>query len=82
MAYIIYFTNKDNLYLEVGFDTRKVAKKKLEEIANCFPNDKAAGEVWFRNGYVDKTAYYDITYKDKKAVLSYTRSKKFFKNSR
>jgi hypothetical protein len=78
MAYSIYFTNEDNLYLEVGFDTKKAAKKKLEEIANCFPDDKAVGEIWQRNSYLDKTTHYEITYDNRKAKLCYKNCKKVF----
>lgn len=79
MSYSIYFVNKLNLYLEVGFENQRQARKKLEEIANCFPNEKATGEIWFRNEYVKRTTHYEITYKDRKAVLRYTRYKKDFK---
>ncbi len=81
MRYSIYFANKNNLYLEVGFKSRKEARYKLEEIANCFPNDVAVGEIWFRNDYVSKATHYAISYDNKKAVLVYKKSKKEFLKS-
>jgi len=66
----------------VGFDNGTAAKKKLEEIANCFPNDKAVGEIWYRNFYFDRAAYYEITYEDRRACVNYIKSKKVFKNSK
>ncbi|MFH1210643.1 MAG: hypothetical protein V1645_01885 [archaeon] len=78
MRYSIYFANSNNLYLEVGFKSRKEARVKLEEIANCFPNDKAVGDILFRNDYVSKVTHYAISYGGKKAVFAYKGSKKEF----
>lgn len=82
MSYSIYFVNKSNLYLEVGFDKKTDARKKLEGIANCFPNESAVGEIWYSNNYLDKKTIYEITYHDRRAHLRYVKSKKVFKNSR
>ncbi|MEM4244598.1 MAG: hypothetical protein QW404_01185 [Candidatus Nanoarchaeia archaeon] len=76
MHYSIYFINKNNLYVEVGFKNRREAKSKLEEIANCFPEDSAVGEIVFRDNYINKTTQYLINYENKKAFLKYKSSKK------
>jgi hypothetical protein len=82
MAYSIYFVNESNLYLEVGFEDKRLARKKLEEIANCFTNGNASGEIHYRNDNIERNAVYEITYKDCRAVLHYRSNKKIFKNSK
>ncbi len=79
MPYSICFVNKSNLYVEVGFNSKRKAKVKLEEIANCFvDSSNAIGEIWYRNDYVEKVTHYEISYKGGKACLTYKRSKKTF----
>ncbi len=78
MSYSIYFVNKNNLYLQVGFESSRQSKKMLEEIANCLPDGSSAyGEIIFRNEHVEKITCYEINY-DKRAILKYKGSKKKF----
>jgi len=79
MSFSIYFVNKGNLYLEVGFKKRVEARRKLEEIANCFVGSSdAVGEIWYRNDYVEKKARYEIRYDKNRAFLKYKGSMKNF----
>ncbi len=71
MPYNIYFANSSSLCLEVGFNSFKEAKAKLEELANCLGSgSKASGRISFKNNFFERITFYNITYISGKAYLT------------
>ncbi len=71
MPYNIYFGNTSSLCLEVGFNSFKEAKAKLEELANCLGSgSKASGRITFKKNSFKKIMLYDITYVSDRAYLT------------